>query len=103
MTRGTCLAVDLVGAVVLTVVKEVTAQSGADASVVGTQELVFLTCGNSWRGLCRHVRTHTHRSALRSLKLREEVISQRFERLSKLTAVQFIRVVATVVDTIAPL
>lgn len=49
---GTCLAVDLIRAIVLTVVKEVAAQSGADASVIGTEKLVLLTCGNDRRGLC---------------------------------------------------
>lgn len=48
----TCLAADLIGAEVLAVVEEVAAQSGADASVVSAQELVLLTRGNGWRGLC---------------------------------------------------
>lgn len=48
---GFCLAVDLIRAIILTIVKEVTTQSGADASAVATQELILLTCGNSWRGL----------------------------------------------------
>lgn len=49
-----CLAVDFIRAIVLTVVKEVTAQSGADASAIGAQELILLTCGNSWRDLAVH-------------------------------------------------
>lgn len=63
LTWGTCLAVDLIRAIVLTVVKEVTAQSRADASAIGTQELILLTCGNRWRGHCRHM-THTQVSNL---------------------------------------
>ena len=70
LTSGTCLAVDLIRAVVLTVVKEVTAQSGANAFAIGTQELILLTCGNSWRGLCRHITTHT--SAISLIKVEEE-------------------------------
>ena len=43
METRTCLAADLVRAVVLAVVEEVAAQVGADAPAVVTQELVLLT------------------------------------------------------------
>lgn len=54
--QRTRLAVDLIRAIVLTVVKEVTTQGGANAPAIGTQELVFLTW--SWGGLCgeKHVK-----------------------------------------------
>lgn len=58
LTEGTCLAVDLIRAVVFTVIKEVTAQRGADASAVGAQELILLTRGHSRRGHCKHITAH---------------------------------------------
>lgn len=48
----TRLAADLVRAEVLAVVEEVAAQRGADAPVVGAQELVLLARGDGGRGLC---------------------------------------------------
>lgn len=44
-----CLAVNLVRAIVFTVIEKVAAQSGADALAVGTHEFIFLTC--HWSGL----------------------------------------------------
>lgn len=58
---STCLAVDLVRAVVLAVVEEVAAQVGTDATAIATEELVLLTGGHGWGGLCeKHTRTHAY-------------------------------------------
>lgn len=58
LTRGTCLAVDLIRAVVLAVIEEVAAQRGADASAVGTQELILLTCLDRGQ-ICGNIRQDT--------------------------------------------
>lgn len=52
---GTCLAVNLIRAVVFTVIEEVTAQVGADAPAVCTQELILLTCGIRWSSCSEQV------------------------------------------------
>lgn len=58
VTRGTCLAVDLIRAIVLAVIEEVAAQRGADASAVGTHELILLACWDRGR-LCGYIRKDT--------------------------------------------
>lgn len=57
--RGTRLAVDLIRAIVFTIIKEVAAQSRADASAIGTHELVLLTRGSHFIVRCRHKPTFT--------------------------------------------
>lgn len=84
------VAADLVRAVVLTVVEVVTAQVGADAAAVGALELILLT---DWGGLWRY-RGHYVKSI--TIQSTPEHSTTR----NKLTAVDLITVVPTVVNTV---
>lgn len=95
--RGTCFTVDLIRAKVLTVVEEVAAQVGADAFAVGAQELILLTCGSSSMGLCGGNRgcVSYHHAQFHQSTQKPTFIY--------LTTVELIRVVTTVINTIASL
>ena len=106
LTWGTCLAIDFIRSMVFTVVKEITAQSGADASTIGTWELILLACGKSWRSLCKH-NTHRHTHTSQGVDGVDRVdrvgVFPPIWLTPQLTAVQFIWVVTAVIDTVASL
>lgn len=94
---------DFIRTIVLTVVEVVAAKDGADATAIGALELIFLTY---WPGRSRFWGSHSEQiipipgftSHLITCSIKR--IGNANRKLVKLTAVDFVTVVPTVVDTI---
>lgn len=108
------IAMDFIRTIVLTVVEVVAAKDGADATAIGALELIFLTY---WRGRSRFWGSHREQIILIIKNMLSKyipipgftshLIACSIKRIGnanrkpvKLTAVDFVTVVPTVVDTI---
>lgn len=92
MRRTFLIAVDLIGAIVFAIVEVVAAEDGADAASVGALKLILLAYGYRRWHFWKQART-----CLISIFC-FFIANVTFDL--KLTAVEFITVVATVVDTV---
>lgn len=95
MRRTFLIAVDLIGAVVFAIVEVVAAEDGADAASVGALKLILLAYGYRRWHFWKQART-----CLISIFCFFCFFIANVTFDLKLTAVEFIAVVATVVDTV---
>lgn len=94
MRRTFLIAVDLIGAVVFTVVEVVAAEDGADAASAGALELIFLAHGYRGRHFWKQACDFWFVCFLFCFFIANVTLYQ------MLTAFEFIAVVAAIVDTV---
>lgn len=96
--RTFTITFDFIRAVVFTVVEVVAAKDGTDATPIGALELILLAYWCGWRHFWRNEDSESDSSAVSARSFQQLTLRS---KSVKLTAVDLVAVVPTVVDTIA--